>query len=312
MAQSSSLLASIQAHSHIEGIEWQIFTNLSETLQNQLYQEPNIIIVTLDQPRISLDRLLDSFPRTEVIGVVEDMSTLKSQMVPARVQHILEEKWLSRFLPGMIQRNLIQKWKDTRSLTRDFLTDLPSLMGMREQHFHLQSLFSRIKGPMTLAVLELPVLSHIEALEGPYLTGEWLKSFSHFMKDCLRNTDLIGRWSPDKFVCLMPQTHLEGAQIAFQRCLERLPKELTIPPTADGEIPQLLLCGGMANINESIPFEKALLNAYAQLKKSYENPASPFAYNQEELKASLKPHILLLDDDPIIQEMLRFVFSREG
>lgn len=312
VARSPSLLASIQAHNQIEGIEWQVHTSLSETLQKQLYQEPNIIIVTLDQPRVSLDRLLASFPRTEVIGVVEEMSALKNQMVPGRVQHILEEKWLPRFLPGIIQRNLVQKWKDTRSLTQDFLTDLPSLMGMREQHLHLQSLFSRIKGPMTLAVLELPVLSHIEAQEGPYLTGEWLKSFSHFMKDCLRNTDLIGRWSPDKFVCLMPQTHLEGAQIAFQRCLERLPKALSIPPTAAGELPEILMCGGMANISEDIPFEKALLNAYVQLKKSYETPESPFAYNQEELKASIKPHLLLLDDDPIIQEMLRFVFSREG
>lgn len=312
VAHDPALLASIQANSQLDGIEWQVFTSLSDTLQKQLYQEPNIIIVTLDQPRISLDRLLANFPRTEVIGVVKEMSALKNQMVPGRVQHILEEKWLSRFLPGMIQRSLVQKWKDTRSLTQDFLTDLPSLMGMREQNIHLQSLFARIKGPMTLAILELPILSHIETQEGPYLTGEWLKSFSRFMKDCLRNTDLIGRWSPDKFVCLMPQTHLAGAQIAFERCLERLPKELSLPPAAQGETPGIILCGGMANISASIPFEKALLNAYEQLQKSYETPESPFCYSQEELKESVKPHILLLDDDPIIQEMLRFVFSREG
>ena len=312
VAKSPSLLASIQANNQVDGIDWQVFTSLSETLQRQLYQEPNVIIITLDQPRIILDRLLTSFPRTEVIGVVEEMSALKSQMVPGRVQHILEEKWLSRFLPGMIKQNLVQKWKDTRSLSQDFLTELPSLMGMREQHQHLQGLFSRVKGPMTLAVIELPVLKHIEAQEGPYLTGEWLKSFSHFIKDCLRSTDLVGRWAPDKFVCLMPQTHLEGALIAFERCLEKLPNELALPPTAQGGVPEHILYGGMANIGRDTPFEKALLNAYTQLKKSYETPDSPFSYDQEELKSSLKPHILLLDDDPIIQEMLRFVFSREG
>lgn len=313
MTKDANLRQHIQAHSQVEGIEWLVFEDLSQMLQTPLYQEPNMVLIGLDQPRVSLDRVLNNFPRSEVIGVVKAMAQLKSHMLPTRVQHILEEQWLAHFLPGLIQRNLRQRWKDVRNLSRDFLTGLPSLMGMREQYSHLKSLFSRVKSPMTLAVLEVPILKQIEAQEGPYLASEWLKSFARFMQSSLRTTDFIGRWIPDKFVCLLPQTHLEGAQIALMRCLERLPQELSLPPQAkEGNTSSLIFCGGLAMMGQDTHFEHALHNAYMQLELSKQNPQEPFAYSQEELKASVKPHILLLDDDPIIQEMLRFVFSREG
>lgn len=311
IAKVDHLRHTIQTHSVVEGIEWKSFENLGDVLQQQFYREPNMIIVSLDQPRVSLDRLLENYPNTEVIGVVEKMDQLKSHMLPAKIQHIFEEQWLSRFLPALIRRNLRKRWQDTRSLTKDFLTGMPSLMGMREQNIHLQDLFSRVKAPMTLAILELPILKQIESNEGPYLAGEWLKSFARFLKDCLRNTDRVGRWSPDKFICILPQTHLEGAQIAFQRCLEKLPRELNIPVNEEDKA-SALMRGGMAIINKDIAFEQALFNAYFQLQRSKTLTESPFAYDQKESQESVKPHILLLDDDPIIQEMLRFVFSREG
>ncbi len=310
VTQNQELLQKIQENTNVSGIEWRIFDNLSAALQTKIYQDPNIIIVTLDQPRVTLERLLSNFPRTEAIGVVDDMATLKDHMLPARIRHILEKKWLNRFLPGVIQRNLLQRWRDTRSLSTDFLTRLPALMGMREQFASLKELFSRIKGPMTLAVLEIPVLSAIETQEGPYLTGEWLKSFARFMQECLRNTDIIGRWAPDKFILLLPQTNLEGARVAMERCHEQLPQNLPIP--IDNPESQQIFISGMTAIHDEVRFESALFNAYRQLEKARNTPDEPFYYDKEELKKSVRPHILLLDDDPIIQEMLRFVLSREG
>src|SRR5690606_9702191 len=99
----------------------------------------------------------------------------------------------------------------------------------------IQELVARLQGPMAAAILEIPLLPEIEKQEGPYLTGEWLKSFSRFMTACLRNTDLMGYWAPDKFVLLLPQTNIQGTVVALERCLKKMQKDHPLPLDAPPE-----------------------------------------------------------------------------
>ncbi len=312
ISQDQALIQQILANSNVSGIDWQVFSNVSEALQGKFYQDPSMLIITLDQPRFSLDRLLDTFSYSEAIAVVHDMASVQEKMLPGRISHILEEKWLSRFLSGLIQRNLLQRWRDARFRKLDFLTGLSSLIGISEKYQQLQELVARLKGPMCVAILDLPLLSEIEKQEGPYLTGEWLKSFGRFLGGSLRGSDWVGHWSPDKFILLLPQTNIQGAVIALERTLDKMKREHPLP--LDGDDPQrVLFRAGITMADSQMSFEQVLFEGYQQLKQARSQPANQIlAYDANALETALRPHILLLDDDTIIQEMLRFIFSREG
>lgn len=312
VSQDQELILQIQDHLKVSGIEWQFFNSVSDAVQGNFYQDPSMLIITLEQPRFTLDRLLDNYPQAEAVAVVHDLGSIEEKMLPGRISHVLEKKWLGRFLEGLIQRNLLQRWRDAQFRKTDFLTGLPSIMGLSEKYAQIQELVARLQGPMAAAILEIPLLPEIEKQEGPYLTGEWLKSFSRFMTACLRNTDLMGYWAPDKFVLLLPQTNIQGTVVALERCLKKMQKDHPLPLDAppENEPP---FRAGLILMEPEMNLEKVLYTGFQQLKKARTAPPEqPFAYDADALEKAIRPHILLLDDDTIIQEMLRFIFSREG
>lgn len=294
----------------VPGLEWKAFSHSREALQAVAYQNPSLILATLEDAHQGLDKLIQSFPEATVILIVEQLAQLSDEALPLRLDHVLEKQWLSRFLPSLIHKQLLQRWRDTHQRKRDFLTGLPSLMGLRQQFEHLQEIFARIKMPMTLVLLDLPGLAQIEKENGPYLASEWIKAVARSLNFYLRGSDLVGRWAPDKFILLLAQTSVQGALTALERCQQRLQKEAPIP---GNPLPgTALFRAGLATVRPKQGFEEALYQAFQQLRRSWEPGAAGVQYEVSELKAPASLHILLLDDDPIVQEMLRFIFSREG
>ena len=90
VSQDQELIQAIMANANVSGIDWQVFGTVSEALQGKFYQDPSMLIMTLDQPRFSLDRLLDTFPYSEAIAVVRDMASVQEKMLPGRISHIIE------------------------------------------------------------------------------------------------------------------------------------------------------------------------------------------------------------------------------
>ncbi|MEZ0375071.1 MAG: response regulator [Candidatus Sericytochromatia bacterium] len=294
----------------VPGLDWLVFDQAHAALQAVSYQDPSLILLTLDESRGSLDKLLNSFPESAVIAIVEDMSGLADSALPLRIDHVLEKTWIERFLPALVHKQLIQRWRDTHQRKRDFLTGLPSLLGIRQHFEHLQELFARIRTPFALAVVDLPGLSQIERENGPYLASEWIKAVARSLSFYLRGSDLVGRWAPDKFILLLPQTSVQGSLTALSRCQQRLEKEAPVPGTLPAGTP--VFRAGLTDVRPQIGFEDALHQAFQHLRLAWEPDSAPVQYGSEDLKSPARFHILLLDDDPIVQEMLRFIFAREG
>jgi diguanylate cyclase (GGDEF)-like protein len=310
VSQDETLREYILKVANVLGLEWRGFAHARDATQAVAYQDPSLILVTLDQARHALDNLIESFPDAEIVAIAEDMSLVQDSALPPRLDHVLERRWLDRFLPALVQKQLIQRWRHTHHRKQDYLTGLPSLLGIRWQFDHLQELFARIRTPFALAIVDMPALPLIEQTNGPYLASEWIKSVARSLGFYLRNSDLIGRWAPDKFVLLLPQTSVQGVLAALQRCQQRLEKEAPIPTSAPANMP--VFRAGITNVKPQSGFEDAFNEAFQHLRRSWEPGAASIQYEAEELKAPSRFHILLLDDDPIVQEMLRFIFSREG
>lgn len=294
----------------VPGLEWRCFRTSREAAQAVTFQDPSLILFTPEESRPALDKLIGDFPDAETIAIVGDMAALDEATLPQRVDHVFEARWLSRFLPALVHKLLIQRWRDTHSRKLDYLTGLPSLLGSRQHYDHLQELFGRIKAPFAMAVLDLPALAGIEKQNGPYVASEWIKAVARSLGFYLRNSDLVGRWVPDKFILLLPQTSVQGGLIALERCAQRLLKEAPIPGDHAPGMP--VFRAGLTDVRPGVGFEEALHSAYQHLRRAWAPGAEPIQYEAEELKAPSRFHILLLDDDPIVQEMLRFIFSREG
>ncbi|HEY9844105.1 MAG TPA: GGDEF domain-containing protein, partial [Candidatus Obscuribacterales bacterium] len=198
ISQDVALRERILAMVSVPGLDWQVFGQSREVLQAVAYQDPSLILLTLDEGSNSLDKLLSNFPEASAIAIVDDMSGLADAALPQRIDHVLEKTWIERFLPALVHKRMIQRWRDTHQRKRDFLTGLPSLMGIREHFEHLQELFFRIRTPFALAVIDLPGLVQIEREHGPYLASEWIKAVARSLSFYLRGSDLVGRWAPDK------------------------------------------------------------------------------------------------------------------
>lgn len=311
ITQDMELVAQISRYASVSGLKWTHFQHVKEALQHVVYQEPCLVITTPEQARHTVEHLLREYPQAKSVMVVREMAAIDGQSLPDKINHILEERWLERFLPGLVHRHLMERWRNTHRRTRDALTSLPTVMGTRMRYEQLQELFGRFKGPFTLAIISLPELREIEHREGPYLASEWLRAFAKSLQHYLRNTDVLGRWSPDKFILLLPQTSMQGALIALERCHKKLEQENPIPSdkTLEGKP---LFQAGLTSVTREMNFEEALFKAHQQLKQGEADTSRYIYFDQNELERAKRPHILLLDDDPVIQEMLRFIFSREG
>lgn len=310
VSQDAATREQILATVSVPGMEWRVFAHTRDALQAVAYQDPSLILITLEESRTGLDKLLSAFPEAATVAIVDDMSSLEDNALPQRMDHVLEKDWIQRFLPTLVHKQLIQRWRDTHQRKRDYLTGLPSLLGIRQHFEQLQELFARIKTPFALAVLDLPALAQIEETHGPYLASEWVKAVARSLSFYLRGSDMVGRWVPDKFILLLPQTSVQGALIALERCQHRLEKEAPMPGQPPAGLP--MIRAGLTDVKPHKGFEEALHQAYQFLCKSWEPGAPAVQYEAEDLKAPSRFHILLLDDDPIVQEMLRFIFAREG
>ncbi|PKL76713.1 MAG: hypothetical protein CVV27_08860, partial [Candidatus Melainabacteria bacterium HGW-Melainabacteria-1] len=310
ISQDKALRETILDLVSVPGLEWRSFDHSREAMKSGSYQDPSLILLTPGESRANLDKLAESFPEAAIIMIVDDIAQTQDASLPQRMDHLLEKTWLHRFLPGLVHKHMIQRWRDTHQRKRDFLTGLPSLLGTRQHFEHLQELFARIKTPFTLVAVDLPGLREIEQSSGPYLASEWVKAVARSLAFYLRNSDLIGRWMPDKFILLLPQTSVQGAVTALSRCQQRLEKEAPRPGEQLTGVP--VIRAGITDVKPQTGFEEALHRAYQHLRRSHATGAEPIQYERSELQAPARFHILLLDDDPIVQEMLRFIFSREG
>ena len=76
--------------------------------------------------------------------------------------------------------------------------------------------------PLALTLVELEGLDRVASEHGPESARAVHHEVGQLLSEELRDVDLVGRVEPERFLCILPSTTLEGAGITAERLLSRL------------------------------------------------------------------------------------------
>jgi two-component system, cell cycle response regulator len=206
------------------------------------------------QPSSALEILTDSFfyrlkekgmtdaqlemTRSEIIGTIDDQGSAIPYQTTYTKDFFFEGKLLgsfvlysekvvdySRIFPlHLIEEEirLLMKLRHLYSRAESFAVS-DSLTGLCNQNHFMNQLQHECKSAvryeqdLTLALMSLDSLKHINEIAGQSAGDNALKQFATLLEASLRGVDIVARLTGKMFAVLMPSTALEQAVLAIQR-----------------------------------------------------------------------------------------------
>lgn len=122
---------------------------------------------------------------------------------------------------------LLRRWqireKQIRALAvTDPLTGLDNRRALFDQFSYELARSRRSGSPVSVCVMDLDYFKQINDRYGHVVGDQVLLMVAEVLRDCLRETDRIGRIGGEEFMLLMPETDQQGAQKVIERCRQRL------------------------------------------------------------------------------------------
>jgi diguanylate cyclase (GGDEF)-like protein len=180
------------------------------------------------------------------------------------------------------QQELEKAYSEIVSLSNhDPLTNLSNRRDFEREliaeHRRMVRLGQALSKSYTLLFIDLDNFKYYNDNFGHDVGDAALIAFARLAQSCIRETDIIARYGGDEFVCLLPETPLEGAVIVAERVLQHIiatehlkleiqqiaGRELLIPPQ------YLLNCSiGISTHVHGKPYEDVVKLADAGLYKA--------------------------------------------
>lgn len=201
-------------------------TNLMEALQRH---QPDLLILDVeliplsgialcktlrrssswgDLPVLFLTALNDSETLHRVFAVGADDCVSLPFVGPELVTRILNRLERSRLLRNLAETDPLTQVTNRRTLTRQG----ENFLRICERHHK----------PLALAIVEVHHLKSINDQYGDLTGDEVLKYCAQMLRSGLRQEDLIGRWSNEKFVAVMYGTGIQGVSQRLSEVLTQL------------------------------------------------------------------------------------------
>ncbi|MBF2055244.1 MAG: response regulator [Candidatus Sericytochromatia bacterium] len=302
VSASASLLGQVQQT--IPRFNWQ---NINIWSPEQVQGIPTVVLCDAACSEIEQTAMKKRFPEACLVLVLDMSQVPPGYCWSEHVDQVLARQHLTTGLLALLPR-LLPRQSDFQQLAQDPATGLPTVSAGRQLFSQMQALAVRHQAPFCLAVVQWVNWQEYENQEGPFLMGEWLRKAVQTLEQSLRTVDVMLSWAPDKLVLLLPQTPLKGGLIALERCHQALQNMPAMLPAMASQ-PHLFQAGLLSSEQVSI-YETALGKAW-QLIPSQAAESRLF-FDTDALAAPQIPHVLLVDDDPIIQQLLQFTYVHEG
>lgn len=150
----------------------------------------------------------------------------------ARLVTATETSYPPRSLAGFMARALRGAWRDNRQLalyaTRDPLTALANRRSLVQNLLQWTAWSARYGRPLTLVMMDLDGLKHINDTYG-HVTGDTvLAAIGHALSGLSRQSDLAARYGSDEFALVAPETSADEARQLQERIVVAV-RELAIP-----------------------------------------------------------------------------------
>lgn len=121
----------------------------------------------------------------------------------------------------------------------DPLTGLPNRRHFLEKARHEENRVKRTSRPMAIILLDIDHFKRVNDSHGHECGDIVLKEAAQRLKAPLRDLDIVARWGGEEFICLLPDTLLEGARHTAEKlrvsiselCLEYNSTRITLSIT---------------------------------------------------------------------------------
>lgn len=173
-------------------------------------------------------------------------------------KEIAERKWVEEAL-----RQSEEKYR--RALNLDVTTAVNTLRyfyDLAEQEIQRVNRYSH---PLSLLIIDIDHFSQVNERFGYVMGDQVLQWVARRIKDLLRVVDMIGRYSGDAFILLLPETSLENAQIVANRICKHF---ATADFKVGGEKLALNFHAGLAEYKKDLPVDIFIQRADQALEKA--------------------------------------------
>ncbi len=116
----------------------------------------------------------------------------------------------------------------------DTLTGIPNRRYLQGQMARLVEEFKSGSSPSTVCLLDLDYFKLVNDMYGHQAGDAVLCTVTSTLQNCLRSTDILGRWGGDEFLLLMPRTTEKAAAGILGRC--RVLVEQSATPYQESQI----------------------------------------------------------------------------
>lgn len=191
----------------------------------------------------------------------------------------------------------------------DPLTGLPNRAAFTEEFNRAQSLATRSRSSLAVAIIDLDHFKNLNDTYGHRMGDEVLKRIRPIMSNALRQTDYVARWGGEEFVVLFPKADAKGAAGALNKALGILRKEQF---SVGGQtISDVTFSGGVEEVSPDMPVDEAIAEADRHLYQAKENGRARIVTPATEITATKKT-ILLAEDDELVASVVKHRLGREG
>lgn len=126
--------------------------------------------------------------------------------------------------------NLISELKDTQevllnSARLDLLTGIHSRVGLEDKLVEEQSRSQRSEKPFSIILADIDHIGGINEEFGMKVGDQIIIRTAGILTENVRSHDLVGRWSSEEFLILLPETGLEDAKILAEKIRSRIENE---------------------------------------------------------------------------------------
>jgi len=196
-----------------------------------------------------------------------------------------------------------------RESRTDPLTGLPNRAAFAEAFQRAQSLATRSRDQLSLAILDLDRFKSINDTYGHKLGDEVLRRIRPVMDKVLRQTDLLARWGGEEFVVLFPKADARGAARGLEKALESFRRETF--QVGEQTVSQVTFSAGVTEVSDEAGVEEAVAEADRLLYMAKESGRNQVLTDETELP-SREIKVLLAEDDDIVASVVKHRLGREG
>lgn len=119
----------------------------------------------------------------------------------------------------------VRLYKELNYLTiTDSLTQIYNLRQFKKSLHHEINRANRFSGPLSLMMIDVDDLKSYNDTFGHLEGNELLKKISAILKENLREIDIACRFGGDEFAVILPETDVQGAEIAAHKIIKKVEK----------------------------------------------------------------------------------------